>query len=128
VIVKTPSGEKIDYKTMIGFNEMTVAQFVNSNQKDPVKFWVNASLSNQYIITNNRLGTADYILLTGGIKILLPTKNCPPDISKIKEIALRSEKELFQIELSKAKKGELEVAIVEPKDIKFIQTSPMNDE
>jgi hypothetical protein len=130
LITKVGDHEKIDFKTMIGFNDISLSQYCKSHSSKPKTFWVTAYLRNLYLYPH---GPVDVVSLSDDyetINIPIDDKNLTEDIKKLKDIAINKKGYKIQVEISQKVYVDplLEYNYVTAKHVKFLKLYPIEDE
>jgi len=126
LIVKSGDVEKIDFKTMNGFNELSFEQFLDKRPTTPVKFWVKAEINTpmrsvyniKAVEVNDGLGSMDFNVFCDG-------KNATPDESKIYDFATNHKRGMILIEVGSIIKFSIFYRL---RDVKFLQESPIEED
>lgn len=130
LITKVGDKEKIDFKTMIGFNEMGILEYCQSTPSEPKKFWVEVSLREKYYLD---YAITDILKLqstkgAGTIMVPIPSEGFSNDIAKLKEFAIKNKGGLVLVEISqKAEVYSGDYYKIKPEGIKFIKLNPLNE-
>ncbi len=126
LIKKVGENEKIDFKTMIGYNELSLDQFTMAQAPIPQKFWVRVDVHSVYynlykvraVEVLERHSPGDYAIIL--------TKNSTPDELKIYDIALANKNGKILIQTSKIVPNVLGTRVLQ--NVKLIQESNQCDE
>lgn len=137
IITRVGDVEKIDFKTMLGYNEISLKDYIQNKSTAPQKLWMGLWFNNKEYIYP--FGDVDNIEIIDPwdrerASIIIPEDKCPEDLIKLKSIAMKnrtsedSENNLVLIEISGEIIKGLAENIILPKQVKFVKLNPLAGE
>ncbi|KAB2908780.1 MAG: hypothetical protein LC102_11055 [Ignavibacteriales bacterium] len=133
LITNVADKEKIDFKTMIGYNKIDLLQYCQAGLSGPTKFWVEVKFKAKSFSFSSYDKDHDRIELYDGklnsLYLPLKTNEYSEDIKKLKDIAINNREALVLVEISqKAEMNWIDQYFVRPENVKFLGINPLPQE
>ena len=131
LVTNIDNAEKIDIKTTYKINDMTFLQYKENKPEVPQRFWVRVGLTTVPFFGID-LPALEFEDATCRIDAIIPSKNCPEDILKMKKIAVNESNKIILIEFSPAKITKDPYIqsrdLIDAQKVKFIEADPVKEE